>query len=235
MKRSRTPRRAKSRQTVRYEEIAADFQQYLASGSSAGAGGPWIDRTASAYDLAHLGRFFRRRPVPEINQLIAEYVLGRERERATPATINGELRALAAMHQLAVKNGKLREAEFPQIDLVREEAAHTPSAPSERPWFVRAWEAQAIERARREASDDDDKPIIRHQGADEKSRKRGTSKLSDEGCHEHLARHPWGKRWPDSSHFSATDRAKALEREQGIKIHRTTVIRRLKKAAPPPP
>jgi hypothetical protein len=60
-----------------------------------------------------------------------------------------------------------------------------------------------------------------------RSTKRG--KLSPEALRKHIELHPIGKRNADGSHFSVNQRRAALQREQGVKIDRSTLTKRLPK------
>jgi hypothetical protein len=53
-------------------------------------------------------------------------------------------------------------------------------------------------------------------------------KLSEPALDEHVRRHEIGKRKADGSWFSVSDRVQTLWTEQGIRIHRTTLQKRLK-------
>src|SRR5437870_2989112 len=86
---------------IRYEEVAADLRQhYEATGSR--------DLDEADYRLEHLKAFFVGRRVAAIGQAEATaYVLKRQGEQASSATINRELAVLIRMLRLAYENGKL--------------------------------------------------------------------------------------------------------------------------------
>jgi hypothetical protein len=66
--------------------------------------------------------------------------------------------------------------------------------------------------------------------------KRGQpGKLSEAILQEHLARHPIDKRRADGSRFSDAERVRALEREHGVRISRTTLVKRLGRLRRTPP
>jgi integrase len=99
---------------VRYDEVAADLRQhYEATGSR--------DLEEADYRLEHLKAFFEGRRVAAIGQAEATaYVLTRQGEQASSATINRELAVLIRMLRLAYEHGKLLR--LPVIRKLKESA-----------------------------------------------------------------------------------------------------------------
>jgi hypothetical protein len=86
---------------IRYDEVAADLRQhYEATGSR--------DLEEADYRLEHLKAFFSGRRAVAIGQAEATaYVIKRQGEEASGATINREFAVLIRMLRLAYENGKL--------------------------------------------------------------------------------------------------------------------------------
>lgn len=86
---------------IRYEEVAQDLREhYQATGSRK------LDEVDDRF--AHLKRFFAGRRIATVNPSdITRYVLARQAERASNATINRDLAVLRRMLRLAYESGKL--------------------------------------------------------------------------------------------------------------------------------
>lgn len=174
------------------------------------------------YDKARLLRAFSHRRLSDLtDERITAYGLSREDRGAHPVVINEELRTLGDLLVWARDVAKKLDR-IPRIQRMRE-APEPPRHIDIRPSpFLRDFFPM-----RGSLLADASRPPAKL------ARRPRSERWSDAGVSEHLKQHPIDKRNRDGTRFSDQQRADAIEKEQGIKIDRTTVARRLRQFRPP--
>ncbi len=167
---------------------------------------PWARTRLNGYDMAHLQRFFGDRLIPDIQEpLIVEYGLRRQDQGTPAATVNGELAALWRLTRFASESLKIH-------------------------WTPRIERLPNPEKAVRRR--DDDRALLQrffsgNGSAPAPTQPAARGKLPSDVLTKLLDHLPIGGHKADGSPVTQTDRLAWLE-ERGIKIHRTTLVHRLK-------
>lgn len=204
---------------LRYEALAEDFQRKE----------PLAARF-SAFELAPLLRFFRRRVVTDLDASSAvEYALQRQKQGAEDRTINRELRTLAALLRLAWRTGKLKK-DF-SIPLLPDDSAR-PAGVTRRNPVIDAILGRPAGGPRRLTAGGG-RLLAEGEAPAAVAKKHGS--LSDEDIGAVLDAIPIGKRKLGGSLFFHRDRVEWLKKEREVVIDRSTFSKRLKLYRHPAP
>jgi len=199
---AKRPARSKSGYT--FAALLADYEREHAG----------KQRRLHGFDRGHLERALGRCRLRNLTEKrITDYGLDREKAGAHVSVINDELMALGWVLDWARDTGRLTVVpRFSYMRVERRPIEHRPLVmPGSGPLFPRGLLAEAMRTSATSRST-------------ERAAKRGT--LSAEALAEHLERHPIDRP------LSNPKRAALLKSEQGITVHQTTLLRRLKPHRP---